>query len=54
MRLIRVKYGVLIRNCHVHTFFAIVKNTLRLELVRLIDKKADVFLSQAWNAIAKK
>jgi hypothetical protein len=54
MRLIRVKYGVLIRNCHVHTFFGIVNNTLRLVLVRVLDKKADVFLSQAWNAIAKK
>ena len=58
MRLIWVKYGVLIRNCHVHTFFGIVNNTLRLVLVRVLDKKADVYLSQAWisacNAIAKK
>ena len=58
MILIRVKYGVLIRNCHVYTFFGIVNNTLRLVLVRVLDKKADVYLSQAWisacNAIAKK
>ncbi len=58
MRLIWVKYGVLIRNWHVHTFLGIVNNTLRLVLVRVLDKKADVYLSQAWisacNAIAKK
>ena len=54
MRLIWVKYGVLIRNWHVHTFLGIVNNTLRLVLARVLDKKADVFLSQAWNAIAKK
>ena len=35
-------------------FLGIVNNTLRLVLVRVLDKKADVFLSQAWNAIAKK
>jgi hypothetical protein len=39
-------------------FLGIVNNTLRLVLVRVLDKKADVYLSQAWisacNAIAKK
>ena len=34
-------------------FLGIVNNTIRLGLVRVLDKKADVFLSQAWNAIAK-
>ena len=35
-------------------FLGIVNNTLPLVLARVLDKKADVFLSQAWNAIAKK
>jgi hypothetical protein len=39
-------------------FLSIVNNTLRLVLMRVLDKKADVCPSQAsisvWNAIAKK
>jgi hypothetical protein len=35
-------------------FLGIVNNTLRLVLMRVLDKKADVYPSQAWNTIAKK
>ena len=35
-------------------FLGIVNNTLRLVLMRVLDKKVGVNPSQAWNAIAKK
>ena len=35
-------------------FLGIVNNTLRLVLMRVLDKKVGVYPSQAWNAIAKK